>query len=79
MGGRLPFWAYQGRVRLELASYDAAERFCRVFDDVPVALERLSKLVRICIYSSGSIAAQKLLFRHSTHGDLTRVRSSPTT
>jgi len=27
--------------------------------------------VRISIYSSGSIAAQKLLFRHTPHGDLT--------
>lgn len=43
-----------------------------VFDDVPVALEAVrSAGRRVCIYSSGSVAAQKLLFRHSTAGDLT--------
>lgn len=42
-----------------------------VYDDVIPALEKWRALgKRICIYSSGSVAAQKLLFGHSCHGDL---------
>ena len=48
-----------------------------VFDDVPVALERWSRLDRsVAIFSSGSVLAQKLLFAHSTAGDLTRFISA---
>jgi enolase-phosphatase E1 len=44
-----------------------------VYDDVPRALERWRSGGRvIAIYSSGSVLAQRLLFRHSTAGDLTR-------
>ncbi len=43
-----------------------------VFDDVPAAMKRWTKAGKIvAIYSSGSIAAQKLLFANSTAGDLT--------
>lgn len=44
----------------------------QVFPDVPPALRRwYDQHLPVCIYSSGSILAQKLLFRHSTAGDLT--------
>ncbi len=43
-----------------------------VYPDVKPALERWRAAGRtIAIYSSGSSAAQRLLFRHSTRGDLT--------
>jgi enolase-phosphatase E1 len=42
-----------------------------LFPDVPGALERWSSAASVAIYSSGSVAAQLLLFRHSTFGDLT--------
>lgn len=43
-----------------------------VYDDVPPALARwVASGARVAIYSSGSVAAQKLLFAHSVAGDLT--------
>ena len=43
-----------------------------VFDDVPDALRTLAaRAVPVHIYSSGSVAAQRLLFSHTAHGDLT--------
>jgi len=43
-----------------------------VYPDVPPALRRWTAAgVRIGIFSSGSVLAQKLLFAHSTAGDLT--------
>jgi enolase-phosphatase E1 len=42
-----------------------------LFADVPGALERWSSAGHVAIYSSGSVAAQMLLFRHSSFGDLT--------
>ncbi|MGD0736551.1 MAG: acireductone synthase [Terracidiphilus sp.] len=42
-----------------------------LFDDVPGALERWAKNGQIAIYSSGSVGAQRLLFRYSSFGDLT--------
>ena len=46
-----------------------------LFDDVPQALERWSTAAQVAIYSSGSVAAQMLLFRHSSFGDLTPLIS----
>jgi len=46
-----------------------------LFPDVPGALERWSANGQVAIYSSGSVAAQLLLFRHSTFGDLTPLIS----
>jgi 2,3-diketo-5-methylthio-1-phosphopentane phosphatase len=44
----------------------------QVFPDVPPALRRWhDQHLSVCIYSSGSVLAQRLLFRHSTAGDLT--------
>lgn len=42
-----------------------------LFEDVPPALERWSSAAQVAIYSSGSVAAQMLLFQHSNFGDLT--------
>lgn len=42
-----------------------------LFEDVPPALERWSTAAHVAIYSSGSVAAQMLLFQHSNFGDLT--------
>lgn len=43
-----------------------------VFEDVPEALRRWDAAgIRVAIYSSGSVEAQRLLFRHSDAGDLT--------
>ncbi len=43
----------------------------RIFDDVPQALAEWRRQGRdICIYSSGSVHAQKLFFAHTKRGDL---------
>jgi len=43
-----------------------------LYDDVPPALRRWAKAgLRLYVYSSGSVAAQKDLFGHSAAGDLT--------
>lgn len=53
------------------AGYREGELKGEVFDDVPPALKRWKQAgLRTRIYSSGSILAQKLLFGHSTAGDL---------
>lgn len=45
-----------------------------VYDDVPEALKTWKKEgKKIFIYSSGSVAAQKLLFKYSKFGDLDSV------
>jgi enolase-phosphatase E1 len=42
-----------------------------LFADVPDAMRRWSAKASVAIYSSGSVEAQRLLFRHSIFGDLT--------
>lgn len=45
----------------------------QVYADVPPAFERWKKQGRgLYIFSSGSVLAQKLIFAHTTEGDLTR-------
>lgn len=47
-----------------------------VYDDVPKALSHWTGLgIRVYIYSSGSVAAQKLLFANTAWGDLTTYLS----
>jgi enolase-phosphatase E1 len=47
-----------------------------IYPDVPQALKRWSQGgLRLFVYSSGSVAAQKLLFGHSDAGDLTPLFS----
>jgi enolase-phosphatase E1 len=61
--------ALQGRVWK--SGFEAGELVGTVFPDVPEALARWSREAKVAIYSSGSVEAQKLLFRHSSAGDLT--------
>jgi enolase-phosphatase E1 len=53
--------------------YLSGELVGEVFDDVLPALRRWRQQgIEAGIFSSGSVLAQKLLFRHSSSGDLTR-------
>jgi enolase-phosphatase E1 len=62
--------ALQGRIWE--GGYRGGQLIAQVFADVPPALRRWRKTgVDVRIYSSGSVLAQKLLFAHSDHGDLT--------
>lgn len=54
------------------AGYLSGRLLSQVYPDVPPALVRWrTQEKKIYIYSSGSILAQKLLFAHTTYGDLT--------
>jgi enolase-phosphatase E1 len=60
----------QGRIWEE--GYRSGELVGQVFPDVPTALERWNRAgIAAGIFSSGSVLAQQLLFRHSSAGDLT--------
>ncbi|KAH8417268.1 hypothetical protein KR222_007618 [Zaprionus bogoriensis] len=51
--------------------YASGELKGHVYEDVPAALKAWQEAgLRIAIYSSGSVAAQKLIFGHSIAGDL---------
>lgn len=53
------------------SGYEKGELKGHIYSDFPHMLKWMNDYnVKICIYSSGSIEAQKLLFSHSTHGDL---------
>ncbi len=65
-----PLKSLQGKIWQ--AGYEGGELRGEVYPDVPPALARWKRQGRrIAIFSSGSIQAQQLLFRHSTAGDLT--------
>jgi len=52
--------------------YQRRELRGEVYDDLPSAFSRWCRQKRdICIFSSGSVLAQKLLFSHTAFGDLT--------
>ncbi len=52
--------------------YESGEIVAHVFDDVPPALAQWADGgLDVRIYSSGSIGAQRLFFRHTARGDLT--------
>jgi enolase-phosphatase E1 len=52
--------------------YASGEIKGEVFPDVPLALNSWNEAgLRVAIYSSGSVLAQKLLFGNTAHGDLT--------
>ena len=54
------------------AGYASGELKSTLYDDVEPAIRRwTSSGTRVCIYSSGSVLAQKLLFAHTIAGDLT--------
>ena len=53
--------------------YGSGELHSEVYADVPRAFSRWHSLKKdICIFSSGSVLAQKRLFAHTTAGDLTQ-------
>jgi enolase-phosphatase E1 len=55
------------------SGYRSGELRGQVFPDVPRALERWrAQQLAVCIYSSGSVLAQQLLFQTTDAGDLTR-------
>jgi 2,3-diketo-5-methylthio-1-phosphopentane phosphatase len=53
------------------AGFESGELTGTVFPDVPGALARWTAHAEVAIYSSGSVDAQRLFFRHSSRGDLT--------
>jgi enolase-phosphatase E1 len=66
-----PLKELQGKIWEE--GYRRGELQAEIFPDVPAALERwTAQGLRAGIYSSGSVLAQQLLFRHTPAGDLTR-------
>ena len=70
-----PLKSLQGKIWQQ--GYEAGELVSEVFDDVPAAFERWKTQAKtISIYSSGSILAQKLLFKYTDHGDLTSFISN---
>ena len=65
-----PLKSIQGKIWQ--AGYESGELRSQVFDDVPPAFERWKAAGKtIAIYSSGSVLAQKNLFKFTDHGDLT--------
>lgn len=59
--------------RIWEAGFRAGTLIGPVYPDVPAALARWSAPGReVCIFSSGSVLAQRLLFGHSSAGSLTR-------
>jgi enolase-phosphatase E1 len=70
-----PLKSLQGKIWAE--GYAGAALRSQVFDDVPPALTRWrAQNRRLAIFSSGSVLAQKLLFAHTTAGDLTNFLSA---
>lgn len=59
----------QGKIWAE--GYAAGELAGHVYPDAAAALRRWHAAgIRLAVFSSGSVAAQKLIFGHSDHGDL---------
>lgn len=66
-----PLKTLQGKIWEE--GYSSGELKSKVFADVSPNLRRWQEQGQtICIYSSGSVLAQKLLFAHTAEGDLTK-------
>jgi enolase-phosphatase E1 len=57
------------------AGFESGDLKGTLFADVPAAFERWCARAKVAIYSSGSVEAQKLLFRHSIYADLTPLIS----
>jgi len=56
--------------------YEKGELQSILFADVPLFFGRLAEnQIKMAIYSSGSVEAQKYIFRHSNFGDLTKYIS----
>jgi enolase-phosphatase E1 len=57
--------------RIWRSGYNRGELIAPLFDDVPDALRRWHQRgLTLAVYSSGSVAAQELLYGHSQAGDL---------
>jgi len=70
-----PLKALQGKIWHQ--GYTSGELRGEVYADVPPAFDRWRRQGReVCIYSSGSVLAQQLLFRSSIAGDLTAYISA---
>ena len=70
-----PLKTLQGKIWRQ--GYERGELHGEVYADVPPAFARWrQRRLEICIYSSGSVLAQQLLFRSTAAGDLTRFISS---
>jgi enolase-phosphatase E1 len=70
-----PLKTLQGRIWQQ--GFSSGELRGEVFPDVPAAFERWRRQGKtICIYSSGSVLAQQLLFRTTEAGDLTSYISA---
>jgi len=70
-----PLKSLQGKIWQQ--GFASRELRGEVFPDVPIAFERWRRQKRtICIYSSGSVLAQQLLFRSTSSGDLTSYISA---
>jgi enolase-phosphatase E1 len=59
----------QGRIWKK--GFESGQLKGTLFADVPAALARWGAHAQVAIYSSGSVDAQRLLFRYSIFGDLT--------
>ena len=59
----------QGRIWKK--GFESGELKGILYADVPPALDRWAASAQVAIYSSGSVDAQRLLFRYSIFGDLT--------
>ena len=70
-----PLKALQGMIWAE--GYRAGELRGHVYPDTPAALRAWqARGLRLAVYSSGSVDAQKLIFGHTDHGDLTPLFSA---
>lgn len=69
-----PLKALQGMIWSE--GYKAGELKGHVYPDAPPALRRWhARGLKLYVYSSGSVEAQKLIFGHTEYGDLTPLFS----
>lgn len=61
-----PLKSLQGQIWTQ--GYQSGELIGHIYDDVVPALQRIA--LPTSVFSSGSVAAQKLLFAHTAHGNL---------
>jgi enolase-phosphatase E1 len=59
----------QGRIWKK--GFESGQLKGALYADIPAALDRWAATAQVAIYSSGSVDAQRLLFRYSIFGDLT--------
>lgn len=70
-----PLKTLQGHIWQE--GYESGELKSEMFEDVPKAFKRWYEEGKtIAIYSSGSVLAQKLIFKYSKYGDLSQYISA---